>query len=119
MNIDVSTQLGRLELPNPILVASGTFGYAREMAGLVDIAKLGGVVPKTVTAAGRAGNSPPRSLGTPCGLLNAVGLDNDGIEHFIDVYLPYLTSLQTAIIGNVAGKTEDDFVELAAKMGRA
>ena len=119
MDIDLSARLGRLELRNPILVASGTFGYAREMAGLVDFAALGGVVPKTVTSTARAGNPPPRTVETPSGLLNAIGLDNDGIDHFLDFHLPYLAGLPTAIIGNVAGKTEDDFVELAAKMGRA
>ncbi len=119
MDIDLSARLGRLELRNPILVASGTFGYAREMAGLVDFAALGGVVPKTVTSAARAGNPPPRTVETPSGLLNAIGLDNDGIDHFLAFHLPYLAGLPTAIIGNVAGKTEDDFVELAAKMGRA
>src|SRR5438270_234764 len=75
--IDLSVTLGRLSLRNPILVASGTFGYAREMAGLVDFAKLGGVIPKTVTAQPRIGNPPPRTVETPCGLLNAIGLDND------------------------------------------
>ena len=81
--IDLSISLGRLALHNPILVASGTFGYAREMAGLIDFAKLGGVIPKTVTHAPRAGNTPPRTVETSCGMLNAIGLDNDGLEHFL------------------------------------
>jgi len=119
MDIDLTTRLGRLQFRNPILVASGTFGYAREMADLIDFAKLGGVIPKTVTSAARPGNAPPRTVETPSGLLNAIGLDNDGIDHFLEFHLPYLTGLPTAIIGNVAGKTEDDFIELAAKMGRA
>lgn len=119
MNIDLNIQLGRLEFRNPILVASGTFGYAREMAGLVDFSKLGGIIPKTVTSSPRPGNPPPRTVETPSGLLNAIGLDNDGIDHFVSHHLPYLTGLPTAIIGNVAGKTEDDFIELARKMGAA
>ena len=119
MDIDLSVRLGRLTLRNPILVASGTFGYAREMADFVDFHKLGGIIPKTVTSSPRPGNPPPRTVETPGGMLNAIGLDNDGIDHFVDHHLPYLTGLPTAIIGNVAGKTEDDFVELAAKMGRA
>jgi dihydroorotate dehydrogenase (NAD+) catalytic subunit len=117
--IDLSVSLGRLTLRNPVLVASGTFGYAREMAGLVDFARLGGIIPKTVTAAPRAGNTPPRTVETPCGMLNAIGLDNDGLEHFLAHHLPYLRTLPTAIIGNIAGKTEDEFVAMAARVGEA
>ncbi|HTK77523.1 MAG TPA: dihydroorotate dehydrogenase [Gemmataceae bacterium] len=115
---DLTVAVGRLSLRNPILVASGTVGYAREMAGLVDFAKLGGIVPKTVTAQPRIGNTPPRTYETASGLLNAIGLDNDGIEHFIAHHLPYLRTLPTAIIGNIAGKTADEFPEMAAKIGR-
>src|SRR4051794_14902174 len=74
---DLAVTLGRLRLPNPILVASGTFGYAREMAGSVDLSRLGGVIPKTVTRQPRVGNPPPRTVETPSGMLNAIGLDND------------------------------------------
>jgi dihydroorotate dehydrogenase (NAD+) catalytic subunit len=116
--IDLSVSLGRLHLKNPILVASGTFGYAREMAGIVDFARLGGIVPKTVTRHPRAGNAPPRTVETPCGMLNAIGLDNDGIEHFLHHHLPYLRTLPTAILANIAGENEDDFVEMAAMLGR-
>src|SRR5205807_1458677 len=110
---DLTITLGRLRLANPILVASGTFGYAREMAGVVDFAKLGGVIPKTVTRQPRAGNSPPRTIETPSGMLNAIGLDNDGIDHFIHHHLPYLRTLPTAVIANIAGHDEDEFVEMA------
>jgi dihydroorotate dehydrogenase (NAD+) catalytic subunit len=116
---DLSVTLGRLTLRNPILVASGTFGYAREMAGLVDFAKLGGIVPKTVTQAPRAGNPPPRTVETPSGMLNAIGLDNDGLEHFLAHHLPYLRALPTAVLGNIAGKTEDEFVAMAARVHEA
>src|SRR4249919_3139159 len=116
---DLAVTLGRLSLRNPILVASGTFGYARELAGLVDFARLGGVIPKTVTAKPRIGNPPPRTVETPAGLLNAIGLDNDGIDHFLAHHLPYLRELPTAVIGNVAGENEDEFVELTAKMAAA
>src|SRR4051812_44356039 len=118
MPIDLSVTLGRLTLRNPILVASGTFGYAREMAGLVDFATLGGIIPKTVTAQPRIGNPPPRTVETPCGMLNAIGLDNDGLEHFCTHHLPYLRTLPTAIIGNIAGKTADEFVAMAGRIGR-
>jgi dihydroorotate dehydrogenase (NAD+) catalytic subunit len=116
--IDLSVTLGRLHLKNPILVASGTFGYAREMVGVVDFARLGGVVPKTVTRHPRAGNTPPRTVETPCGMLNAIGLDNDGIDHFLHHHLPYLRTLPTAILANIAGENEDDFVDMAAMLGR-
>ena len=111
---DLSVNLGRLTLLNPVLVASGTFGYAREMAGTFDFAKLGAVIPKTVTRQPRAGNAPPRTVETASGMLNAIGLDNDGIDYFIEHHLPYLRTLPTAIIANIAGKTEEEFVEMAA-----
>jgi len=112
--MSLSTTLGRLTLCNPVLVASGTFGYAREMAGIVDFAKLGGIVPKTVTRERRAGNPPPRTFETPSGMLNAIGLDNDGLDHFFEHHLPYLRTLPTAIIGNIAGKTADEFPSMAS-----
>jgi dihydroorotate dehydrogenase (NAD+) catalytic subunit len=114
--MDLSVSLNRLLLRNPVLVASGTFGYAREMAGAIDFAKLGGIIPKTVTRQARVGNPPPRTVETPSGLLNAIGLDNDGIEHFIAHHLPYLRSLPAAIIPNIAGKNEAEFVEMAAML---
>lgn len=115
--MDLSVSLGRLALKNPVLVASGTFGYVREMAGFVDLARLGGVVPKTVTARPRAGNATPRAVETASGLLNAIGLDNDGVDHFRAHHLPYLRTVGTAVIANVAGESEDQFVELAAAVG--
>jgi dihydroorotate dehydrogenase (NAD+) catalytic subunit len=117
--VNLAISLGRLQLKNPILVASGTFGYAREMESLVDFAKLGGIVPKTVTAAPRAGNAPPRTVETASGMLNAIGLDNDGLEHFLAHHLPYLRTLPTAVIGNIAGKTEDEFLRMALRVAEA
>lgn len=116
---DLSVTLGRLHLKNPILVASGTFGYAREMAGVVDFAKLGGIIPKTVTKQPRIGNPPPRTVETACGMLNAIGLDNDGIDHFLAHHLPYLRTLPTAIVANIAGKTEQEFIDMARQIGDA
>ncbi|MFN6049544.1 MAG: dihydroorotate dehydrogenase [Planctomycetia bacterium] len=115
---DLSVHLGRLALDNPILVASGTFGYAREMESLVEFKKLGGIVPKTVTQNPRAGNPPPRTCETTAGLLNAIGLDNDGLEYFLANHLPYLRNLPTKIIGNIAGKTEPEFLEMAGRVER-
>src|SRR6516164_7518163 len=100
--VDLSVTLGRLHLSNPILVASGTFGYAREMAGVVDFARLGGIVPKTVTRQPRIGNPPPRTVETAAGMLNAIGLDNDGIDYFIAHHIPYLRSLPAFLIANIA-----------------
>lgn len=116
--MDLTVSLGRLTLKNPILVASGTFGYAREMEGVVDFSQLGGIIPKTVTRRLRKGNAPPRTQETASGLLNSIGLDNDGIEHFIAHHLPYLRTLPTAIVANIAGKTEEEFVEMAELLGK-
>ena len=84
--------MGRLQLANPILVASGTFGYAREMEALVDLSRLGGILPKTITKAMRKGNAPWRTVETASGMLNSIGLDNDGIDAFVEHHLPYPVS---------------------------
>lgn len=109
--------LNRLKLRNPILVASGTFGYAREMSAYVPFEKLGGIVPKTITPQPRTGNAPPRTVETTSGLLNSIGLDNDGIDMFIDHYLDDLTNLDTALITNIAAKTVDEFGAMAERLG--
>jgi dihydroorotate dehydrogenase (NAD+) catalytic subunit len=114
--IDLSVQLGRLRLPNPILVASGTFGYAREMTGFVDVARLGGILPKTITAQPRTGNAPWRTIETAAGMLNSIGLDNDGIEAFVAHHLPYLGSLGVPIIVSIAGKSHDEFVSMTRRL---
>ena len=116
--MDLSVSLGRLQLKNPIMVASGTFGYAREMQGIVDVPRLGGVLPKTITAEPRIGNAPWRTVETSAGLLNAIGLDNDGVDAFLENHLPYLKNIGTSIVVSVAGRTEDDFVSLAERVGR-
>ncbi len=115
-SVDLSVKLGRLELRNPILTASGTFGYAREMERLVDFSRLGGILPKTVTKAARAGNAPWRTVETAAGLLNSIGLDNDGIDAFIEHHLPYLNEQPTAIIVSIAGRDHDEFVAMAAQL---
>jgi dihydroorotate dehydrogenase (NAD+) catalytic subunit len=114
MNLAVT--LGRLQLPNPILVASGTFGYAREMEPLVDLKRLGGILPKTITAQPRIGNVPWRTVETSAGLLNAIGLDNDGVDVFVQTHLPYLASIGAPIVVSVAGRTEEEFVTLASRV---
>ncbi len=115
--MDLSVSLNRLQLKNPILVASGTFGYAREMQNIVDVPRLGGVLPKTITAEPRVGNAPWRTVETSAGLLNAIGLDNDGVDVFLEHHLPYLRQIGTSIIVSVAGRSVDDFVYLAERVG--
>jgi dihydroorotate dehydrogenase (NAD+) catalytic subunit len=114
--VDLSVQLGRLHLANPVLVASGTFGYAREMAALVDLSRLGGILPKTITKQPRLGNAPWRTVETPAGMLNSIGLDNDGMDAFVAHHLPYLASLSTAIIVSIAGRTHGEFVDMSAQL---
>jgi dihydroorotate dehydrogenase (NAD+) catalytic subunit len=113
----LEVQLGRLHLPNPIMVASGTFGYAREMEHLVDLPKLGAIVPKTITPQPRVGNPPWRTVETTAGLLNAIGLDNDGIDAFLAHHLPYLLSIGCPIIVSIAGRTHDEFLAMASRIG--
>ncbi len=113
---DLSVRLGRLSLANPILVASGTFGYAREMEQIVDLNRLGGLLPKTITKAPRPGNRPWRTVETSSGLLNSIGLDNDGVDAFIEHHLPYLAGLETSVIVSIAGRSQDEFVELASRL---
>jgi dihydroorotate dehydrogenase (NAD+) catalytic subunit len=114
--VDLEVHLGRLRLPNPILTASGTFGYAREMTGFVDLASLGGIVPKTITKRPRPGNKPWRTIETTGGMLNSIGLDNDGIDAFIEGHLPYLASVGCPIVVSIAGSDENEFAELAGRL---
>ena len=106
-------ELNRLRLSNPILVASGTFGYAREMAAFARFDRLGGVIPKTITVKARIGNQPPRTVETASGMLNSIGLDNDGLEYFVSSHLPHLLELPTAVIANIAGHDVNEFIEMA------
>lgn len=117
--LDLRVQLGRLALKNPVLVASGTFGYAREMAGVVPLPELGGILPKTITQSPRPGNAPWRTVETSSGLLNAIGLDNDGIDYFLSHHWPYLRATGATIIVSIAGKSLDDFVSLAERLSEA
>lgn len=114
--IDLATRLGRLTLANPVMVASGTFGYAREMAGLVPLDRLGGIVPKTITRESRAGNRPSRTVESSAGMLNSIGLDNDGVEAFVERHLPYLGALSSAIVVSIAGRDVQDFAWLASRL---
>ena len=115
-NVELAVTLGRLKLANPILVASGTFGYAREMEHLVELGRLGGIIPKTIPPLPRAGNKPWRTIETTGGMLNSIGLDNDGVEAFIAHHLPYLAGTGVPIIVSIAGHDHDEFVTLAARL---
>ncbi len=114
--VQLDVQLGRLRLDNPVMVASGTFGYAREMAGFVDLSRLGAILPKTITRRPRPGNPPPRTVETTGGMLNSIGLDNDGIEAFVVHQLPYLAGLGSAIVVSIAAHNSEEFVEMAARL---
>jgi dihydroorotate dehydrogenase (NAD+) catalytic subunit len=116
VSVELAIDLNRLRLPNPILVASGTFGYAREMSAYVDFSQLGGIIPKTITPKPRIGNPPPRIIEANCGLLNSIGLDNDGLDTFIEKHVAYLLSLGAPIIANIAGKTVDEFASMASRL---
>jgi dihydroorotate dehydrogenase (NAD+) catalytic subunit len=99
------------------MVASGTFGYAREMEQLVQLPRLGAIIPKTITRLPRAGNPPWRTVETSAGLLNSIGLDNDGIDAFVAHHLPYLAGVGCPIVVSIAGRTHDEFVAMAARLG--
>lgn len=109
---DLSVRVGSLLMANPVGVASGTFGYGEEYEGLVDIDALGALYTKAVTFEARAGNPAPRLVETPMGLINSIGLANPGVEHFLREKLPLLRRHRCAIIVNVAGSTEDDYVRV-------
>lgn len=117
--VDLTVQLGRLKLRNPIMVASGTFGYAREMEHLVQLDTLGAILPKTITLQPRLGNAPWRTVETSAGLLNSIGLDNDGVDAFISGHLQYLRHLNTAIVVSIAGRNCEEFIELARRIEEA
>lgn len=102
-----------MKLKNPVTVASGTFGYGREYDQFIDLNKLGGIVTKGTSLKPRAGNKPPRVCETASGMLNSIGLQNPGIEYFIDHDLPWLRKFDTKIIVNACGNSIDEYVELA------
>ena len=110
---DLRVKLGSLELKNPVMVASGTFGYGEEYAQLVDLDKLGAIVTKSITLKPRLGNPQPRLFETPSGLLNSIGLQNVGLQTFLDEKLPYLQKYDTKIIVSIAGETIDEYEKLA------
>jgi len=113
---DLTVKLGPLELKNPVLTASGTFGYALEFLPFLDLNRLGGIVTKGLSPAPRVGNPPPRIVETPSGMLNTIGLQNVGIDAFLSDKLPELRKYDTAVIANVFGETEAEYVEVCRKL---
>ncbi|NLT19643.1 MAG: dihydroorotate dehydrogenase [Syntrophomonadaceae bacterium] len=111
--IDISTDLGGIKLNNPVCAASGTFGYGREYEPYVDISKIGAVIVKGTTLEPRAGNPPPRIIETASGMLNAIGLENPGINEFLNTHLPYLRENNVTVIANIAGNTIEEYAAIA------
>lgn len=116
--INLETRIGKLKLKNPVLVASGTFGHAREFEPFFDLKKLGGIVTKTITLKPRLGNPPPRIVETPSGMLNAIGLQNPGAEKFVSEKLPYLLKLKIPILVSAMGHSVEEFSELIRFLDR-
>ncbi|MCU0722620.1 MAG: dihydroorotate dehydrogenase [Planctomycetes bacterium] len=112
----LSVKLGALALRNPVLAASGTFGFGLGFEGLVDLSAIGGVVLKSLTVEPRAGNPPPRVAETPAGMVNSIGLENPGLRAFLAETLPSVAGLPTVVIASVAGERVDDFVRLAGAL---
>lgn len=113
---DLSVKIGGLQMKNPVMTASGTFGYGEEYADFIDISQIGGIIVKGTTLAHREGNSYPRMAETPSGMLNCVGLQNKGVDYFIQNIYPRIKDIQTNMIVNVSGACVDDYVATAEKI---
>lgn len=117
--MDLSVNIAGLKLKNPIIAASGTFGFGREFSGFFDLNLIGGISVKGLTLKPRKGNAPPRIAETPAGILNSVGLQNPGVEAFIRDEIPFLRRFDTCIIANIAGNTIDDYCRMAEILSEA
>ena len=109
---DLSVNIAGVEFNNPIIAASGTIGFGHEYGELYPLSVFGGISCKGTTLQERPGNPPPRIAETPMGMLNAVGLQNPGVEHFVNVELPWLKKQNTVVIANAAGSTEEDYCKI-------
>ncbi|RWX51778.1 dihydroorotate oxidase B, catalytic subunit [Candidatus Electrothrix marina] len=116
---DLRVQIGSLALRNPVMTASGTFGYAREFANLVDLDRLGGIIVKGISLQPKPGNPPPRIVETACGMLNAIGLENVGVDRFITGKMPYLRKLSTPVVVNILGDSVEEYSEIARRLDGA
>ncbi len=115
---DLSVTLGPLTLRNPVMTASGTFGYGGEYSPIVDLSCVGAVVTKSLSVKPREGNPAPRIWETPSGMLNAIGLENCGLDSFIEHRVPELAQLPTAVLVNVVGDSVDDYATICARLDR-
>jgi len=113
---DLTTDIGGIRLRNPVMTASGTFGYAREFETYVNLNRLGGIIVKGLSLAPSKGNRPPRIVETACGMLNAIGLENVGIEAFITEKLPFLVRLSPPVFINIYGRSIEEYAALAARI---
>ncbi len=119
MGLNLGVQIGKIRLKNPMLVASGTFGHAKEFVPFIDLKKLGGIVTKTITAKPRLGNPPQRIVETPSGMLNAIGLQNPGVEKFIEEKLPFLRKTGVPVIVSVMGYSVEEFLIVIKRLEKA
>jgi dihydroorotate dehydrogenase (NAD+) catalytic subunit len=113
---DLSVQLGSLKLENPVLVASGTFGAGREGSAFIDLSKLGGIIVKSMTLQAWKGKPTPRMCETPSGMLNAIGIQNKGVDNFLAEDLPWLVKKGATVFASIAGNTVEEFVRVADKL---
>jgi dihydroorotate dehydrogenase (NAD+) catalytic subunit len=113
---DLTIKIGNLKLKNPVMTASGTFGYGDEFRDFIDLGRLGGIVVKAVTGSNRDGNAYPRMAETPSGMLNSVGLQNKGVDHFVKEIYPVIKDFDTTVIVNVSGSTIEEYISVAEKM---
>jgi dihydroorotate dehydrogenase (NAD+) catalytic subunit len=116
MTPDLSVDIGGLKLQNPVMTASGTFGYAMEFKSLIDLNRLGGAIVKGLSLEPTKGNPPPRIVETPCGMLNAIGLENVGLEAFIKTKVPYFSKLEIPVIANIYGHTVETYARLSERL---
>jgi dihydroorotate dehydrogenase (NAD+) catalytic subunit len=116
---DLSVEVAGIRMKNPVMTASGTFGYAKEFEPYFDLNRLGAIVVKTITLKPRAGNPPPRIVETPAGMLNAIGLQNAGLEAFLEHHLPYLRQFSPPLIVNIAGGAIEEYEVLASRLSQA
>ena len=114
--VDLSVKIGKLCLKNPVMTASGTYGFGEEYADLVDLNRLGGIVVKGTTLEPRQGNPYPRMVETPSGMLNAVGLQNKGVDYLAEHIYPRIKDLDTALVVNVSGRTVEDYVAVCERL---
>ncbi len=119
MGVDISVRIGKLKLKNPVMVASGTFGYAEEFKSFLSLKDLGAIVTKTITLMPRLGNLPPRTCETPCGMLNSIGLQNPGLEAFLREKTGFLKKIKVPVIMSIASEGgPQEFVELARRLDK-